>query len=243
MRPIAASPASRAAATAPWSRRCSGPDLFGGLATHAGDALFEACYQPEFPEAARALRDHYGGSFDAFWTDFRSRPGRSRPGDPALVNEWAMAACYSTDADGTVRLPFDVATGRLIPEVWERWLAWDPVRMAAGHADALRGLKRDLGRRRQERRVLPRPRRAGVRRRARRTRHRRAGAAVRAVRRHARRDRVALPAGDRLAGGAARVDARGPRRWHATRYRRLPWPLGGRAGKTHAELLPNDLQT
>jgi S-formylglutathione hydrolase FrmB len=117
------------------------PDLFGGLVTHAGDALFEACYQPEFPEAARALRDHYGGSFDAFWTDFRSRPGRSRPGDPALVNEWAMAACYSTDADGTVRLPFEVATGRLIPEVWERWLAWDPVRMAAGHADALRGLR------------------------------------------------------------------------------------------------------
>ena len=26
------------------------PDLFGGLATHAGDALFEACYLPEFRE-------------------------------------------------------------------------------------------------------------------------------------------------------------------------------------------------
>src|SRR5205823_15124714 len=24
------------------------PDLFGGVATHAGDALFEACYLPEF---------------------------------------------------------------------------------------------------------------------------------------------------------------------------------------------------
>jgi S-formylglutathione hydrolase FrmB len=117
------------------------PDLFGGLATHAGDALFEVCYQPEFPEAARALRDHYDGSFDAFWADFRTRPGRSRPGDPALINEWAMAACYSTDADGTVRLPFDTATGRLNPETWERWLAWDPVRMVAGHADALRGLR------------------------------------------------------------------------------------------------------
>src|SRR5262245_14392089 len=106
------------------------PDLFGGLASHAGDALFEACYLPEFPQAARALRDHYGGSFDAFWADFRSRPGRSKGEDAALVNEWAMAACYSTDPDGTVRLPFDVATGRVIPEVWDRWLAWDPVRMA-----------------------------------------------------------------------------------------------------------------
>jgi S-formylglutathione hydrolase FrmB len=117
------------------------PDLFGGLATHAGDALFEVCYQPEFPQAARALRDHYGGSFEAFWDDFRSRPGRSRPGDAALVNEWAMAACYSTDTDGTVRLPFDPRTGRLDPEQWERWLARDPVRMAPGHADALRGLR------------------------------------------------------------------------------------------------------
>jgi hypothetical protein len=52
-----------------------------------------------------------------------------------------MAACYSTDADGTVRLPFDVATGRLVPDVWERWLAWDPVRMAPARADALRGLQ------------------------------------------------------------------------------------------------------
>jgi S-formylglutathione hydrolase FrmB len=117
------------------------PDLFGGLVTHAGDALFEVCYQPEFPQAARALRDHHDGSFDAFWTDFRSRPGRSKPGDAALINEWAMAACYSTDADGTVRLPFEPATGRLIPETWERWLAWDPVRMVATHADALRGLR------------------------------------------------------------------------------------------------------
>src|SRR6266516_3907352 len=54
----------------------------------------------------------------------------SRPGDDALVNQWAMAACYSTDDDGTVQLPFDSATGELIPEVWERWLRWYPVRMA-----------------------------------------------------------------------------------------------------------------
>jgi hypothetical protein len=117
------------------------PDLFGGLVTHAGDALFEVCYQPEFPQAARALRDEHGGSFDAFWADFASRPGRSKRSDAALVNEWAMAACYSADADGTIRLPFVPLTGRLVPEIWDRWLAWDPVRMAARHADALRGLR------------------------------------------------------------------------------------------------------
>jgi hypothetical protein len=117
------------------------PDLFGGLATHAGDALFESCYLPEFREATRALRDDYEGSYDRFWEDFRSRPALARDSDHVLLNSWCMAACYSADDDGTVRLPFDPATSELLPEVWERWLAWDPVRMVEGHADALRSLK------------------------------------------------------------------------------------------------------
>ena len=117
------------------------PDLWGGLATHAGDALFEACYQHEFAKCARTLRDEYGGSFEKFWASFRSRPAFSKDSDPYLLNQWCMAACYSTDEDGTVRLPFDTATGQLIPEVWERWLEWDPVRMVERHADALRSMR------------------------------------------------------------------------------------------------------
>lgn len=117
------------------------PDLFGGLATHAGDALFELCYLPEFPVAVRALRDRYEGSIQRFWDEFRSRPAMTKPGDAELVNEYAMAACYSADADGAVRLPFDPSSGRLIPEVWERWLRWDPVRMVSGHATALRSMR------------------------------------------------------------------------------------------------------
>ncbi|MGD0714910.1 MAG: alpha/beta hydrolase-fold protein [Gaiellaceae bacterium] len=117
------------------------PDLFGGLATHAGDALFELCYLPDFREAARALRDSYGGSFDAFWEDFRSRPAFAKGTDFPLLNTWAMAACYSANADGSIDLPFEPETGQLRPDVWERWLAWDPVRMANRYADALRGLR------------------------------------------------------------------------------------------------------
>jgi S-formylglutathione hydrolase FrmB len=117
------------------------PDLWGGLATHAGDALFEMSYFPAFCRSVRALRDHYDGSFDKFWEDFRSRPAFSKESDGYLLNDWCMAACYSADADGTVRLPYDLATGQLIPEVWERWLAWDPVRMVPKHADALRAMR------------------------------------------------------------------------------------------------------
>src|SRR5581483_6421821 len=57
------------------------PDLWGGLATHAGDALFELCYLPDFREGVRALRDRYSGSFEQFWEDFRSRPAFSRGSD------------------------------------------------------------------------------------------------------------------------------------------------------------------
>ena len=117
------------------------PDLFGGLATHAGDALFEVCYLPDFRASVRALRDQYGGSFDAFWADFRSRPAFTKESDGLLLNDWCMAACYSTDPDGTVRLPYDATTGMVVPEVWERWLSWDPVRMVPRYADALCGLQ------------------------------------------------------------------------------------------------------
>jgi S-formylglutathione hydrolase FrmB len=117
------------------------PDLWGGLATHAGDALFETCYLPEFRESVRTLRDHYDGSFEKFWEDFRSRPAFSKESDGTLLNDWCMAACYSADIDGTVHLPYDTATGMLIPEVWERWLTWDPVRMVPLHAVGLTSMK------------------------------------------------------------------------------------------------------
>jgi len=117
------------------------PDLFAGMATHAGDALFEGCYLPGFFETARALRDHYQGSFDRFWESFEARPAFGRDHDVTLLNSYCMAACYSTDADGTVRLPFDVSTGRLDPEVWKRWLDWDPVRMVPHYAKALRSMR------------------------------------------------------------------------------------------------------
>jgi len=117
------------------------PDLWGGLATHAGDALFEVCYQPEFAQCARALDRDHGGSYERFWQDWGSREPFSRPSDHVLLNQWCMAACYSADDEGGVHLPFETSTGRLVPEIWDRWLAWDPVRMVPAHAAALAGLR------------------------------------------------------------------------------------------------------
>ena len=67
----------------------------------------------------------------------------SATADP-VVETYGYAAAYSPDPErpGKALLPFDVATGRLIDDVWAQWLRWDPVRMAPRHADALRSMKR-----------------------------------------------------------------------------------------------------
>jgi hypothetical protein len=113
------------------------PDLFGALATHAGDALYELCYATEFGTVARLLRD-YDGDIERWWRDFRSRVSFTKPADMTLLGFYGVAACFSPGPGGRPILPFDGRTGAIVPEVWERWLAWDPVRMIDEHADALR---------------------------------------------------------------------------------------------------------
>ncbi len=117
------------------------PDVFGALATHAGDALFDVCYRPEFPKLARMLHNAYDGSYPKFLDDFGSHPAGSKETDFPLIEMYGYAAAYSADDDGTVRMPFD-DTGAVVPEVWERWLSRDPVLMAAKpeYAEALRSL-------------------------------------------------------------------------------------------------------
>jgi S-formylglutathione hydrolase FrmB len=116
------------------------PDLFGALATHAGDALYENCYIPEFGTAVRLLRD-YDGDIWRWWDDFRSRVSFTREADDHLLMILGVSACFSAREDGTVELPFDPRTGMLRPDVWQRWLDWDPVRMAPRYAGALRSLR------------------------------------------------------------------------------------------------------
>ncbi|WP_019632204.1 alpha/beta hydrolase-fold protein [Actinomadura atramentaria] len=116
------------------------PDLFGALAAHAGDALFEYAYLTEFPQVVRHLRG-WDGDILRWWDDFRSRISFTRPEDMMLLEILGYTACYSADDDGTPVLPFDPRTGVLRDDVWQRWLDRDPVRMTATHADAARSLR------------------------------------------------------------------------------------------------------
>ena len=118
------------------------PDVFGALASHAGDALFEACYLPAFPGVARQMRDDFEGSWELFFERFAAAEhlefDRFRG-----IEIYGYAAAYSPDpaAPGRALIPFDITTGRLDDDVWALWLEKDPVRMAPQRADALRSMR------------------------------------------------------------------------------------------------------
>jgi len=127
------------------------PDVFGALASHAGDALFEVSMQRSFPQVVRLLRDHFEGSYEAFFAALPEVDPFRFEVHGALLEMYAYAACYSPDPErpGRALLPFDPATGQLVEAVWEQWLRWDPVRLVPRHLEALRGLRRiylDAGR-------------------------------------------------------------------------------------------------
>jgi S-formylglutathione hydrolase FrmB len=116
------------------------PDLFGALATHAGDALYELSYIPGFAKAVRLLRD-YDADIWRWWEEFRSRVAFTKEADMVLLEMLGVAACFSAHEDGSVELPFDPRTGAVRDEAWARWLDWDPVRMVPRYAGALRSLR------------------------------------------------------------------------------------------------------
>lgn len=119
------------------------PDVFSAFASHAGDMYFEYCYKLDFPKAVNGLY-RYNQTPDpvgAFLSDFTLAEQKGKYMD--TLNILAMAACYSPKPGGGFELPFDLKTGEIKPEVWERWLEFDPVLMLdkPEYLDALKTLK------------------------------------------------------------------------------------------------------
>ena len=114
------------------------PPLFGAAACHSGDMYFEYCYLKDFPTAVNAL--NAAGGVSAFLDAFAHTERKS--GMIPTLNIIAMAAAYSPEGSD-IRLPFRLPTGELVPDVWQRWLEHDPLRMVTRkpYAQALRGLR------------------------------------------------------------------------------------------------------
>lgn len=116
-------------------------DVFGVVACHSGDMAFEYCYLPDFPAAMIELEKHKG--IQQYLDSFYKKPKKSRE-DLLTLNVIAMAACYSPNPKTKPHLfdlPFDAKTCELREDVWQRWLAWDPLRMIERHKADLRRLK------------------------------------------------------------------------------------------------------
>jgi S-formylglutathione hydrolase FrmB len=118
------------------------PDVFAHVASHSGDAAFEYCYLPDFPRAAAALE----GTDPPAWLErmlSRARETQLRPDDHVVLNVLAMSAAYSPRAGAPLglELPFQPGTARLREDVWERWLAHDPVRFVPRALDSFGRLR------------------------------------------------------------------------------------------------------
>lgn len=128
------------------------PGVFSALASHAGDCGFDRVYQRDFAACCDELTLHEGDLerfVRAFW---RTRKPSHRAFHALMV--LCLAASYSPleGAPLGLALPFDLETARLDQEIWERWLAFDPVAYDATRLEALaelRGLWIDAGNRDQ----------------------------------------------------------------------------------------------
>jgi putative esterase len=116
------------------------PEVFGALACHSGDMLFELCYAPDFPKMCNCVNK--SGGVEAWWRQFDAQV-KKNDADFDALNILAMAACYSPDPNAPlgIGLPVDLHTCERIPEVWARWLDWDPVELLDRYGENLRAMR------------------------------------------------------------------------------------------------------
>ncbi len=111
-------------------------DIFGLACSTAGDAYFEACYLPDFAKAFRAIKGDPEALLARMW-DEEAKKGKH---DFDGLNAIGMAASYSPNGAG-YDLPFDLETGEIRAEIWQKWLAHDPVRLVEKSVENLKSLK------------------------------------------------------------------------------------------------------
>ena len=96
---------------------------------------------PDFPKFVNAIQK--AGGVEKWLSEFEHKikiEGR----DVEAMNILAMAAAYSPNPIAQplpIDFPFDLETCELKPDVWARWLEFDPVQLADRYADNLKHLR------------------------------------------------------------------------------------------------------
>lgn len=115
--------------------------VFGAVACHSGDMLFDYCYRGDVPKFC--IRIQNAGGLAPWLAAFEAARQKKHEELEAL-NILAMAAAYSPNPATRplgIDLPCDLETGAFRDDVWARWLEHDPLRMVERHDAALRTLR------------------------------------------------------------------------------------------------------
>lgn len=116
------------------------PEVFGAAGSHAGDGAFRLTLPPMFLSFCRIVA-RYGGP-EKLLAHWLSLGKAARPGE--LFDALSILSCAASYSPNPLAalgfdLPVDVQTGEIIPAVFARWLAFDPVEQCS-HPAALAAL-------------------------------------------------------------------------------------------------------
>jgi enterochelin esterase-like enzyme len=120
------------------------PEAFSYILSSAGDGFYEASLLPNVNVVMIELQKH--GTVANFIQYFlgHPNPGSLSPREFDTMLTLAMAPCYAPNVNSAPLfgdLFFDEKTGAILPDVWEKYLAWDPVRMVDRYVANLKKLK------------------------------------------------------------------------------------------------------
>ncbi len=108
------------------------PDVVTAVGSHAGDGAFDISYLRELPHTVLLLEKR--GGLASFLRWFEEQPVKGQAAFETMSHLCCAAAWSPTDKGPYgfglgFDLPVSLVTSALIPSVWARWLAHDPVRM------------------------------------------------------------------------------------------------------------------
>lgn len=120
------------------------PDAFKYICSSAGDTFYEVSLLPNVNFVVEILEKFDNPKDYIDWFLSQPNPGALGGKHFDTMLTLAMAPCFASNLakPGILGdLFFDLKTGAIIAEIWQKYLDWDPVRMVEKYQSALRSLK------------------------------------------------------------------------------------------------------
>jgi S-formylglutathione hydrolase FrmB len=117
------------------------PDAFHAFCSSAGDSFFEASILPAVIPAVSEIER--AGSVDEFLEAMLEHPNPLGQGYSKFITmlTLSLAPCYAPNPSKAPLygdLFFDLATGQIKQDIWQKYLSWDPVRLCDESEDNLK---------------------------------------------------------------------------------------------------------